>query len=449
MSDSRSARLAIEGGQPAITVPHVDRWRYIDEDEIAAVTSLLRAAADDRRVLYSDFDTFEREFAEFMGARFALVQCNGTSTIHAALFACGVQPGDEVITPSWQWLSAITPILFCGGTPVFCEVDPRTHMADPADIERLVTPKTKAVIVSHLYGNVVKMDDIMALSRKHGFYVIEDASQAHGAMYDGKYVGTIGHVGCFSMQASKAVQGIEAGMAITSDVDLYERMLIMSHYGYGRPAGKLIRDKFRDLHNIGLGIKYRANPMSVAMLRVQLKRLPELNERRRATFAFMDEALREIRGIHPVEVYPKATRGGLIQYAANYEESEVGAPFAAFLKALVAEGVQTQPLITSMGYGKMHLEPVFTDFPFDDLGGPWGAPGYVTRRKYAEGSLPISEALAKKVLWLPAFTDPEPGLMAQYVEAIAKVAANADRLASAALARGPESGQLRSLDAAG
>ena len=100
----------------------------------------------------------------------------------------------------------------------------------------------------------------------------------------------------------------------------------------------------------------------------------------------------------------------------------------SFLKALVAEGVQTKPLITSMGYGRMHLEPVFTDFPFDDLGGPWGAPGYVTRRRYVEGSLPISEALSKKVLWLPSFTDPEPGLMAQYVEAIAKVVASNRRL---------------------
>jgi dTDP-4-amino-4,6-dideoxygalactose transaminase len=432
MAIGSEAILALEGGPKAVTVPNVDRWERISDREIGAVTALLRRGGESMGRVYEEIETFEEAFCAFTGARFALAQCNGTSTLHSAIFAAGVRPGDEVLVPSYTWHASVTPVLHCGGTPVFCEIDPKTHTLDPADAERRITPRTRAVVVTHVYGNPAKMDAFMELGRRHNIIVIEDASHAHGATFAGQQVGTIGHIGCFSMQGSKAVTGIEAGVATTNDVDLYERMLVLGHYG--RIQRKLVTDRYRDLHDIGLGVKYRANPMALAMARVQLERLPELNERRRATFAFYDQALGEIPGIHPVEIYPESVRGGLLQYTATYDEREVGAPLSAILPALVAEGVTTQPTITPLGYGTMHLEPVFNDFPFDDFGGPWGAPGLVNRRVMKPGSLPISEEIARRVFWLPAFVDPEPGLLEQYVEAFRKVVVNAHRLVPATAA---------------
>jgi dTDP-4-amino-4,6-dideoxygalactose transaminase len=423
-----STALALQGGPPAVTVPNRDRWERIGQDEIESVVALLRRGADNLSSLYDEIDLFEAEFRRFTGARFALVQCNGTSTIHSAVFAAGVRPGDEVIVPSYTWHASITPILHCGGTVVFCEIDPRTHTADPADVARRITPRTKAIAVTHVYGNVAKMDELVALGRQHGVRLIEDCSHAHGATYDGQPVGTIGDVGCFSMQASKAMMGVEAGVVTTNDPDLYDRMVVLGHYG--RVQRLLVGDTYRDLHELGLGVKYRVNPLALGLARVQLRRLPELNERRRATFAYLDRALGEIPGIRPVATYPKAVRGGLLQYTATYDESVVGAPLGVFLKALIAEGVTTQPTITPLGYGRMHLEPLFNGFPLERLGGPWGEPGFITRQAHAPGSLPVSEAVAARVFWLPAFVDPEPGLLEQYVDAVRKVVANAHRLAA-------------------
>jgi len=415
-------RLALEGGEKTVTAPMNDRWVQISEQEIEAVTALMRAGDD----LYSIIPRFEIAFREFVGTRYALAHCNGTAALHAAVFAAGVRQGDEVITPSYTWHASISPILHCMGTPIFCDVDARTFCADPADIRRKVTDRTKAIIVTHVFGNPAKMDEIMVLAGEHNLIVIEDASHAHGATFGGRQVGSMGHIGCFSMQASKAVSAIEGGVATTNDTDLYERMLILGHYG--RVAYNLVTDKYRPLHNIGLGVKYRANPLALAMAEVQLARLPELNEKRAAWFAYLDRELGEIPGLYPQATYPHAKRGGMLLYTGLIEPAETGVSTDRFLKALVAEGVPTQPGITPFGYGKMHLEPLFTDFPFEGLGGPWGSPGGDTRKVFPRGSLPVSEKLAENVFWLSTPVDPDPAWLEQVAAAFRKVRANVDRL---------------------
>jgi len=423
---SKTDRLALGGGPQAVTVADVDHYPQITESEIAAVVEVMRkgqiSIGDGSGVI----GELERNFAAMVGTRHALAQCNGTSCLHSAFFAAGVGFGDEVIVPSYTWHASISPILHCGGTPVFCDIDPRTHTADPRDIARKITPRTRAIAVTHVYGNVAEMDAIMEVADERRLIVIEDASHAHGGTYDGKQVGSIGHIGCFSLQGSKPVTGGEAGIITTNDTELYERILILGHYG--RIEKDLVTDKYRPLHNIGLGIKYRAHPLACAMANVQLKRLPELNAKRRACFAKLDEGLREIPVIHPVEVLPKARRGGLLAYTATYDAEQAGASLFAFLTALQAEGVSTAPTITPFGYGRMHLEPVFNDFPFDGLGGPWGSRGGDNRRPNKPGSLPVSERVAASVFWLPAFTEPEPGLLEQYIAAVEKVVHHADRL---------------------
>lgn len=427
-ASAAGARLAIDGGPKAVTVPPGDRWEHISDAETAAVAETLRS-----QNVYAPTALFEREFAAFVGARFAVALCNGTAAVHSALFAAGVRAGHEVIVPSYTWHASISPILHCGGTPVFCEVDPRTYTADAADVARRITPQTRAVVVTHVLGNPAQMDAINAVCRPAGVTVIEDASHAHGASYDGVQVGVLGDIGCFSLQHSKAVTAVEGGIAVTNDVDLYERMVVLGRYG--SISELRVTEKYAGLHNIGLGVKYRPNPLGMAVARVQLRRLPQLNEKRRAWFAWLDQQLGELPGIVPQQVYPQAERGGLLLYAGTIVPEELGLPDAALgtvCRALAAEGVSMTPGITPFGYGKMHTEPVFVDFSFEGLGGPWGSAGTDPRRPQPRGSLPVTERLADRVFWLTTPVDPDPAWLDQIAGAFRKVVAQSGRLAELA-----------------
>jgi dTDP-4-amino-4,6-dideoxygalactose transaminase len=274
------------------------------------------------------------------------------------------------------------------------------------------------------------MDAILAVTRPRGIKVVEDASHAHGATWRGRQVGALGDVGCFSLQRSKAVAAIEGGVATTDDVDLYEKMAVLGRYGSLNRL--LVTDRYRDLHDVGLGVKYRPHPLGMAMARVQLRRLPELNARRRAWFARLDAVLGELPGVAPQQVYPGAERGGLLLYSGKILPEELGVPLEAFRAALAAEGVPMTPGITPFGYGKMHAEPLFVDFPLDDFGGPWGSPGPDARRPQPRGSLPVTEALADQVFWLTTPVDPEPAWVEQIGEAFRKVVEQAPRVAELA-----------------
>lgn len=414
--------LALDGGPKTVTAPIQDRWQTVTPLEKRFVNEVL----DDLGKSYAQLDRFEAEFRAFAGTKHALSMCNGTATIHSAVFAAGARAGREVIVPSVTWHASITPILHCGATPVFCEADPETFCADPEDVRRRITDRTCAIVVTHVYGNPADMDAFRDIVKGTDITLIEDASHAHGGFWDGKPVGSLGHIGCFSLQQSKAVTGIEAGVAVTNDDELYDRMLALGHYG--RCEKLWATEKFKALRGMGLGIKYRANPMGMAMARAQLERLPGLNEKRQAWFGRLNGLLSSVRGVRPQKVYPKAVRGGLLLYTGIVDPDEIGAPVATILKALVAEGVQTQPGITPYGYGVMHLEPLFNDFPMADLGGPWGDFSAHTRKVMKRGDLPVSERIHDTCFWLSTPVDPNPEWVEQVAAAFRKVVDHADRL---------------------
>jgi perosamine synthetase len=420
--------LAVDGGPKAVTAPIGDRWPAVSELERKFVNDVL----DDFDHAYDQLDLFEQEFRQFVGTRHAISMCNGTATLHSAIFAAGARNGKEVIVPSVTWHASITPVLHCGATPVFGDVDADTFCLDPADVARKMTERTCAIVVTHVYGNPADMDAFRDIVKGTDILLIEDASHAHGALWGDRQVGSLGHIGCFSLQASKPVTGVEAGVATTDDDELYDRMLALGQYGR---CERLFRtERFRPLRNMGFGIKYRANPLAAAMARAQLRRLPELNERRRRWFAKMDGLLASVPGVYPQKSYPKATRGGLLLYAGRIDPEELGVPVSLFLKALVAEGVPTTPRITPYGYGHMHLEPLFNDFPFEGLGGPWADLPPGTRRIMRPGSLPVSERLHNTTFWLTTPVDPSDEWLEQVAAAFRKLVEHRDRLAELARA---------------
>ncbi len=415
--------LAIDGGPRAVTASINDSWEGVSGLEKKYVNHVL----DNADEAYAELDKFDEAYRAFVGSKHALCMCNGTAALHSAIFAAGARAGKEVIVPTATWHATITPILHCNATPVFCDIDPQTFCADPEDVKKRITHHTCAIVVTHLYGNPADMDAFLDIVAETDIVLIEDASHAHGAMWGAEMIGSIGHIGCFSMQKKKPVSGLEAGVATTNDDDLYDRMLALGQCG--RCDALWQTDRFKALRNMGLGVKYRANPLGIAMARAQLERLPGLNEKRLAWFNRMDSLLNAIPGVEPQKTYPKAKRGGMLLYAGTLDPDVFVAPLSIAIKALVAEGVYVSEA-TSWGYSAMHGEPLFNDFSFQGLGGPWADLPQEARRPTRD--LPVSEQLQATSFWLATPVAPSAEWVVQTADAFAKVADNRQRLAEIA-----------------
>jgi perosamine synthetase len=201
-----------------------------------------------------------------------------------------------------------------------CDVDRRTLTADPADVERRITPRTRAICVVHMWGNPAPLDRFTQLARRHGVALIEDCSHAHGASYLGRPVGGWGDIGCFSLQGAKAVSGGEAGIAVTDDPELFDRMLLLGHYG--RLKNGQANDTF-DTDHLSLGLKYRPHLYAVLLAQGSLSRLDELNRRRRHNYAILTEELDGCRAVQPIPTTPGAVRGGFLEYILRYDPEHV------------------------------------------------------------------------------------------------------------------------------
>src|SRR5579883_414687 len=233
-------------------------------------------------VLGSEVAGFEEEFAAYCGARFGVGVNSGTSALHLALLAAGVGPGDEVITVPFTFVATTAAIRYTGAVPVFVDIDPRTYNLDAAQIEAKITPRTKAIIPVHLYGQPADMDPILALARARGIHVIEDACQAHGARYKGRRVGSLGDVAAFSFYPAKNLGAYgDGGMVVTNDPAIAEQIRMLRNYGQ--------RVKY---HHDLLAFNRRLDTLQAAVLRVKLRRLDEWNASRRRHAALYSRLLR-------------------------------------------------------------------------------------------------------------------------------------------------------------
>lgn len=401
--------LAVAGGKKRVKTPPVEKWVKINPAVKAAVLALMdkgiTTIADGGGVIAE----FETAFARMAGTRHALAMNSGTSTLHSAYFAVGVGPGDEVIVPTYTWHATITPVLHCAATPVFCDMNANTLTIAPDDIERRITPRTKAVCVVHVFGNVCDMDRIVAITRRHKLALIEDCSHAPGAKWKGQAVGSFGAVGCFSLQGAKAVSGGEAGVATTNDPELFDRMVLLGHFGRKKIGSN---KEIAGVGDMSLGIKYRPHAWAIAMANVELERLPELNRLRSRNYALLNDRLRACPGIEVIDPLPGAERAGYLEFKFKFSKDVLRRTSRqALIQAMQANGCPVEADRYSefnYTYGLLHTAPLFTTFDLHAIGGCFHDPTLARdeeRKLRRAPSLPVAENVAQRLFSIPAYAD--------------------------------------------
>lgn len=417
-------KLAIFGGSKAVSLKYRERWRTVRLNDIMRIARRAWRQETTSFNRSGPFGLLEDKFCRLTESKYALAMNTGTATLHSAYFAVGVKPGDEVIIPSYTFVASASPILQLGGIPVFCEIDERTLTADPEDVERRITPRTRAICVVHIWGNPVRIDRFVEIAKRHNLALIEDCSHAHGAMYKGKPVGSWGDIGCFSLQSSKAVSAGEGGVAVTSNPVLYDHMLVLGHYG--RSSTDQAAGTF-DVDNLSLGLKFRPHLYGVELALGGISRLAELNERRRTNYALLGEALQGCRAVETIDSYPEAVRGGFLEFILRFNPEHAGGwNRGAFVKASREEGVP----IASDRYstqGNMHTllheTSLFRDLDYSQLGGYIGAGRRPSEQSVDGGGLSLSSRVSQRLLTMPAFTKVSASYIRQCAEALRKVAA--------------------------
>ena len=227
---------------------------------------------------------FEEAFKAHLGVKYAIATSSCTGALHMGMYALGISPGDEVIMADTNWIATAAPIVHLGATPVFVDILPDSWCLDPEQVEAAITPKTKAIVAVHLYGNLCDMDALLAIGERHGIPVIEDAAEAVGSVYHGKRAGSMGRFGAFSFHGTKTITTGEGGMFVTNDPDLYEQVLTLSNHGRARGQSKQF---WPDM----VGFKYKMSNIQAAIGCAQMQRIEELTTRKREIYSFYKQNL--------------------------------------------------------------------------------------------------------------------------------------------------------------
>jgi dTDP-4-amino-4,6-dideoxygalactose transaminase len=353
--------LALFGGSPVRTKPF-PHWPVFDEAEEKAVLEVVRSgewwrysmgeatdAASSLSGMRSKVGEFQDLFAKAQGAGYGIACASGTAAIEVVLKAMGIGHGDEVIVPPYTFIATATAPMLIGARPVFCDIDPATLNLDPSRLEEAITPRTKAVMPVHFAGLAADMERILGICKRRGVPVVEDACHGHGGAWNGRGLGTIGRAGAFSFQASKNMTAGEGGLITTDDAALAE--LCESHIWVGRKAGR----PWYEHHY--LGWNYRMTEFQGAILVEQLRRLRDQTERRQQNAAYLNEQLKAIPGIRPLQAPPYASRNACHIYVFRFDEAEFGINRTDFLQALSAEGIPA-----TAGYAfPLYRNPMFQD----------------------------------------------------------------------------------------
>jgi len=364
------------------TIPLIDlaaQYRELEHEIHAAVARVFESS---QFVLGKEVAAFEEEFAAYCQAAHGVGVNSGASSLHLALLAAGIGAGDEVITVPFTFYATVAAIHYVGATPVFVDIDPRTFNIDAGQIESKITPRTRAILLVHLFGQSANMDPILDIARRHNLLVIEDAAQAHGAEYRGRRAGSIGDIACFSFYPSKNLGAAgEGGMVVTNNPEYARTARSLRNWGEKEKYFPVLR-----------GYNYRMPGLQAAILRVKLRRLDAWTEARRSLAAEYDRLLDAVPIVRPYAI--PGTRHVYCLYTIRTSQRD------RVRRLLEDAGVQT-----AVHYPHpIHLMPAYAD------------------PRYKEGDFPAAEECTRSVLSLPLYPHLQPEQVHRVCEVIRNIA---------------------------
>lgn len=391
-------QLAILGGNPVRDTYLSYGKQWIDEEDINEVVNVLKGdyLTTGPRVL-----EFEKKVAEYVGAKYAVAVCNGTAALHMACHAAGIQEGDEVIVPAMTFAASANCVLYCGGKPVFVDIDSKTYNIDINEIEKKISSSTKAIIPVDFTGQSVDMDLIMNIAEKYNLTVIADGAHSLGSQYKGKKVGTTAHMTEFSFHPVKAITTGEGGIVVTNDEKLYKKMLLFRTHGITREGSCLTQDEGPWYYEQQeLGYNYRITDIQCALGISQISKLDKFIERRRAivrrynaVFSNMEEL------ITPIEADYSNSAWHIYILKLNLDKLKVTR--REIFEALLKENIGVN----------VHYLPVYLHPYYESLG-------------YKRGLCPESEQLYESMITIPLFPQMNDEDVEDVIRAVKKVVKN-------------------------
>lgn len=388
--------LAIFGGKPVLEERIGYGHQYIDDQDIQAVVDVLKS---DYLTCGPKIEEAEKKLCNITGAKYAILIANGTAALHAICFAAGIGPGDEVITTPITFAASANCVLYCGGKPVFADIDPETYNIDPASVEKCITDKTKAVIAVDFTGQAVKLEQLREICDKHNLLLIEDAAHSLGTKYNGKPVGSIADMTEFSFHPVKTCTAGEGGAITTNNEELYKRLILFRTHGITRVQDWMTKPSEGGWYyqQIDLGYNYRMTDMQAALLSSQLDKLDMFAIRRKELVQQYDEAFEKMPEIIvQKEIAESDTVRHLYVIQLNLETLKCTRK--AVFEALQAEGVGVN----------VHYIPVYS-FPYYQSIG------------YKMGTCPNAEKLYERMISIPLYYSLSDEEQNKVITAIRKV----------------------------
>jgi len=396
MKGRKMSKLAIKGGEPVRAKPWPS-WPVADKRDAEAVAKVVLSGQWGRVMREKSLASeFERKYAEYQGAKYALmINGGGTQALELSFRALGVGTGDEVILPALGWVADVTSILMSGGIPIFVDVDLDTGNLDPDLIEDAISDKTRAILPVHTGGRPCEMDRIMDIAKKHDLFVVEDAAHGSGARYKNRGLGTIGDIGGVSLQSSKPLTCGEGGIVLTNDIDLW-RTACELHDPWAGPAFPWLNETFLRKEPEGfrrLSSTRRVTEIQAALALSQLDRLEEWTQRRAENGKYLDDELSKIDGIKTPRKDPNITRRSYYYYRFRYLSFD-GLSRNRFVECMKAEGI---PCLIGDDVRPLYELPILTNPEVGLIKGyPIDKRFYGKTIDYRKVRCPNAERLSKK-----------------------------------------------------
>lgn len=387
--------LAIKGGKPIRDNYLTYGKQSIDEKDIQSVVDILKG---DYLTTGPSISEFEKKVADYVGAKYAVAVSSGTAALHMACFAAGIKEGDEVIVPAITFAASSNCVLYCGGSPVFVDIDPNTYNIDLNQVEAKITSKTKAIIPVDFSGQAVDMDGLRIIAEKHGLTIIEDAAHALGSEYKDKKVGSLAHMTEFSFHPVKPVTTAEGGVVVTNYENFYKKMMLFRTHGITRDTELLTHQEgpwYYEQHE--LGYNYRLTDVQAALGTSQMDKLDNFINRRREIVKQYNEAFKDVEEIiTPYEA--EYSNSGCHIYVIKLNLEKLKCTRKEIFEALQAENIGVN----------VHYLPVYLHPYYQKLG-------------YKKGLCPAAEDLYERMITLPLFPRMVSKDVEDVIEAVKKV----------------------------